>query len=254
MDLSPIGSWSKQIAGSRWQLADRNEIAINERSTSFVIHSLKATVLMKTILCYGDSNTWGSNPDGTGRFPYEQRWVTVLQRQIGDGYLVIAEGLGGRTTVWDDPIEGHKNGSVYLPPCLASHKPLDLVVIMLGTNDLKMRFSLPASDIARGAGVLVDIVRKSEAGINGAPPQVLLLAPPPLSKLTCFAEMFAGSEAKSKLFGQYYRQIAQERGCAFFNAGDVITSSQLDGIHLEAEEHRKLGEAVATAVQAILEA
>lgn len=207
---------------------------------------------MKTILCYGDSNTWGSDPAGKGRFPYEQRWVTVLQRRLGEGYLVIPEGLGGRTTVWDDPIEGHKNGSVYLPPCLASHKPLDLVVIMLGTNDLKMRFSVPASDIARGAGVLVDIVRKSETGVNGAPPPVLLIAPPPVSTLTGFAEMFAGAEAKSKMLGRYYRQIAQEKNCAFLNAGDVIVSSELDGIHFEAEEHRKLGEAVASAVTAIL--
>jgi lysophospholipase L1-like esterase len=207
---------------------------------------------MKTILCYGDSNTWGSNPANKERFAFEDRWVTVLQRTLGEGYLVIPEGLSGRTTVWDDPIEGYKNGSVYLPPCLASHRPLDLVVILLGTNDLKMRFSVPASDIAAGAGVLVDIVQKSGAGSDGSAPAVLLIAPPPVNRLTGFAEMFAGAEEKSHLLGKHYRAVAAEKGCHFLNAGEVIVSSELDGIHFEAEEHHKLGKAVAAKVIQIL--
>ena len=132
---------------------------------------------MKTILCYGDSNTWGYDPVSADRHPYERRWTTVLQRVLGEDYLVIPEGLNGRTTVWDDPIELHKSGSTYLPPCLESHKPVDLVVIMLGTNDLKMRFGLPAVDIAAGAGVLVDLVGRSACGPGGAAPKVLVLVP-----------------------------------------------------------------------------
>ena len=106
--------------------------------------------MVKKILCYGDSNTWGYNPHTELRYPRAVRWTGVLQRGLGPAYHVIEEGLNGRTTVWDDPIEGYKSGKEYLVPCLETHKPMDLVVIMLGTNDLKHRFSLTAFDIATG--------------------------------------------------------------------------------------------------------
>jgi lysophospholipase L1-like esterase len=207
---------------------------------------------MKTILCYGDSNTRGYMP-GTGkRFPREVRWPGVLRRDLGDGYDVIEEGLDGRTIVWDDPIERHKNGRAYLIPCLESQQPIDLVIMMLGTNELKMRFSLSAYDIAEGIRVLVDIVQKSEAGPDGAPPRLLLMAPPPVARLTEFAEMFEGAKAKSRRFGEHYRRIAEEQGCEFFDTSDVIVSSDIDGIHFEASEHQKLGETVADQVRKIL--
>ncbi len=171
---------------------------------------------------------------------------------MGDGYQVIEEGLNGRTTVWDDPIEGYKNGVTYLIPCLETHRPLDLVIIMLGTNDLKVRFSVSAYDIANSAGVLVDIVQKSAAGPGGGAPQVLLLAPPPLAELSEFAEMFEGAVAKSKRFGQHYQRVAQEYRCAFLDTSEVIVSSDIDGIHLELSEHQKLGQAVAARVKQLL--
>ncbi|RME79682.1 MAG: hydrolase [Chloroflexi bacterium] len=208
---------------------------------------------MKTILCYGDSNTWGYDPVMGDRFPPHVRWTGVLQQLLGETYRVIEEGLNGRTTVWDDPIEGYKSGKTYLIPCLESHRPLDLVIIMLGTNDLKARFSLTAYDIARGAGVLVDIVNKSGAGPHGQPPQTLLLAPPPVAHLSDFEEMFAGAAEKSRRLARHYRQVAAEYGCHFFDTGQVIVSSDLDGIHLEAGEHRKLAEALAGQVRKILE-
>ena len=207
---------------------------------------------IKTVLCFGDSNTWGHNPADSERYARDVRWAGVLRRELGDGYLVIEEGLNGRTTVWDDPIEGYKNGRDYLIPCLGTHHPLDLVIIMLGTNDLKMRFSLPAYDIASGAGVLVDIVKKSDAGRAGKPPQVLLMAPPPVAKLAGFADMFAGSEAKSRQFSAQYRRVADELGCALLDTAEVIVSSDLDGIHFDPEEHEKLGVAVAGRVKAML--
>ncbi|MCB9159205.1 MAG: SGNH/GDSL hydrolase family protein [Caldilineaceae bacterium] len=208
---------------------------------------------MKTILCFGDSNTWGSDPAGGPRFDLHTRWPGVLRDQLGDGYWVIEEGQRGRTTVWDDPIEGYKNGKDYLIPCLYSHQPLDLVIILLGTNDLKMRFSVPAFDIANSAGVLVDVVQKSDAGRDNAPPPVLLIAPPPVAKLTGFAQMFAGAEEKSRLLGAEYARVAQEKGCAFLDAGTVIRSSDLDGIHFAPGEHKKLGDAVAARVRDLLE-
>lgn len=208
---------------------------------------------MKTILCYGDSNTWGYNPVDGERFDRDTRWAGVLRNTLGAGYWVIEEGLNGRTTVWDDPIEGYKNGKSYLIPCLETHRPLDLIVIMLGTNDLKMRFSVSAYDIANGAGVLVDVIQKSASGPGGGTPQVLLMAPPPLAELTDFAEMFEGAAEKSARFASHYRRVAEERGCAFLNAGQVIVSSELDGIHFEMDEHRKLGEAVAAKVRGMLE-
>lgn len=207
---------------------------------------------MSTILCYGDSNTWGYDPATGERFDRNTRWTGILRNTLGDGYWVIEEGLNGRTTVWDDPIELHKNGATYLPPCLETHKPLELVIIMLGTNDLKQRFSLPPSDIAKGAGVLVKIVQKSEVALGDKAPKVLLMAPPPTVTLTEFAEMFEGAGEKSKKFGEYYKAVAEELGCAFLDAGSVIVSSELDGIHFDAPQHRKLGEAVAKKVEELI--
>ena len=207
---------------------------------------------MKRILCYGDSNTWGYNPVTQDRFGKHERWTGQLSQALGRDYDVIEEGLNGRTTVWDDPIEGYKNGREYLIPCLETHKPLDLVIIFLGVNDLKKRFSLSAYDIANGAGVLVEVVQKSNTGITDAAPMVLLIAPPPVGKLTDFAEMFEGAEAKSLRFAQHYRRVASELGCALFDASTVIVSSDLDGIHFEQGEHAKLGQAVAVKVREII--
>jgi len=216
---------------------------------------------MKTVLCFGDSNTWGYDPASGQRLPAEQRWTGVLQAELGHDYCVIAEGQNGRTTVWDDPIEGTrfapgghgKNGARYLLPCLESHHPVDLVVLALGVNDLKARFSLPAEDIARACGQLIDMVRACPFGPGGGAPEVLLLAPAPVGKLTAFATMFAGAQEKSRLMGRYYRAQAEERGCGFLDAGEIITTSDVDGIHFEAPEHAKLGKAVAEAVRLMME-
>ncbi|GAK57375.1 lipolytic enzyme, G-D-S-L [Candidatus Vecturithrix granuli] len=208
---------------------------------------------MKTIVCFGDSNTWGYHPATKERYGRDERWAGVLRNTLGAEYLIIEEGLNGRTTVWDDPIEGYKNGKEYLIPCLETHKPLDLVIIMLGTNDLKKRFSLSAFDIAKGVGVLVSMAQRSETGAGGHAPKVLLLAPPPVAKLSDFAEMFEGSEEKSRKLGKYYRQVAEELGCAFLDTSEVIVSSDVDGIHFDLDEHRKLGEKVAAIVRTLLQ-
>jgi lysophospholipase L1-like esterase len=166
---------------------------------------------------------------------------------------VIEEGLSGRTTVWNDPIEGdHKNGRTYLMPCLESHSPVDLVALMLGTNDLKARFGSSASDIAQGAASLAGMVLRSGCGPGGSAPVVVLISPPPVATLTDMAQMFEGASEKSRQFPEYYGRFAEQYGCEFLDASAVITSSDVDGIHLDAAEHRKLGEAVAALVANIL--
>ena len=208
---------------------------------------------MKSILCYGDSNTWGYDPASRKRLPADVRWTGVLRRMLSaDCFEVIEEGLNGRTTVWDDPIEGHKNGKEYLIPCLESHRPLDLAVIMLGTNDLKKRFSLSALDVSLGAAELVDIVRKGEYGPGEKKSQVLLLAPPPVLEIGEWAEMLEGAAKKSRLLAGHFRRRAEERHCGFLDVSEVAVSSSIDGIHFEPAEHRKLGCAVASRVLEML--
>lgn len=213
---------------------------------------------MKTILCYGDSNTWGCPPltslDNIPRYGPDVRWAGVLRSTLGAGYWVVEEGLNGRTTVWSDPIEGeYKSGKNYLQACLESHAPIDLVVFMLGTNDLKHRFGLSAWDIAAGAATLVEIIQRSTFGVGGAAPHVLLICPPPVAKLTYFADLFDGAVEKSRQMAHYYSAVAAQHSCDFLDAAQVVVSSDQDGIHLEPDQQQKLGRAVAERVQAILE-
>ena len=208
---------------------------------------------MKEVLCYGDSNTYGFMPGSGERYPPRVRWTGVMQDALGGSYHVIEEGLNGRTTVWDDPVEGaYRNGSTYLLPCLLSHAPLDLVLLFLGVNDLKKRFDIPAEEIARSAGALVDIIRKSGAGRSGGAPAVLLMAPPPLGKLSGYAEMLEGGTEKSRQLGARFADIARQAGCAFLDAGKLIRSSDIDGVHFEEKEHRTLGEALAAEVRKLI--
>jgi len=208
---------------------------------------------MRTILCFGDSNTYGTAPmqhlEDDRRFGHGERWVSVMRQALGADWWVVEEGLPGRTTVLDDPIEGlHKNGFAYLTPCLESHRPIDVVTIALGTNDLKARFGMPAGDIAAGAGILVETVEKALAAF-GQSAKVLLIAPPPILEVGCLADMFAGGAAKSQAFGRHYKAVAAKLGAGFLDAGSVITSSPIDGIHFDLPEHQKLGQAVAAAVR-----
>ncbi len=207
---------------------------------------------MQTILCFGDSNTWGYDPSTRQRFDPSMRWTGVLQRELGDGYRVIEEGLNGRTTVWDDPLSSGRNGLTYLRPCLESHQPLDVVTIMLGTNDLKRRFGLAPSDIAEGAGLLAQVVQQTLAVQPKGAPGVLLIAPPPTAKLTKLAGMFEGAGKKSREFSAHYRRNAEWNGCAFLDAGRIVQSSDLGGIHFEAPEHGKLAKAVAVEIRRML--
>jgi lysophospholipase L1-like esterase len=208
---------------------------------------------MREILCFGDSNTWGYDPSTGDRFAGDVRWTGVLQATLGPGFRVIEEGLNGRTTVWEDPVEGDKVGKRHLLPCLESQAPLDLVILMLGTNDTKKRYSAPPSDIAAGVGVLLDIISRSTAGRQGKAPLVLLMCPAPLTALTGFSELFEGGVEKSRALLPLYADLAKARGYAFFDAGTVVKCSNLDGVHFDAPGHHALGTAVAREVKKILQ-
>ncbi|SHE59703.1 Lysophospholipase L1 [Kaistia soli DSM 19436] len=213
---------------------------------------------MKTVLAFGDSNTFGeatiARPNS--RYSFEERWPGVMQAALGGAWRVIEEGLPGRTTVHDDPIEGaHMNGKAYLLPCLRSHRPLDVVAIMLGSNDLKARFALPAADIAAGAAELIKVAKLAEAGPNGSVPKILLIAPPPMlnhcGEAVHIERMFVGGYEKSLQLGALYAEVAATHGVAFLDAGTVIRSSAFDGLHFDPDAHDALGKAAASVVSSL---
>ncbi len=207
----------------------------------------------RALLCYGDSNTYGTPPmrvlGEMRRFGPEERWPGILAAELGAGWRVIDEGLPARTTVHPDPIAGvHKNGLAVLPAILESHAPLDLVVLMLGTNDLKIRFAVPPVEIADSVAKLVLCVQQSFTGLGGAAPRVLLVCPPPVIETGCLAEIFAGGAAKSAALAGHYEAVARRFGAAYLDAGSLLASSPLDGVHLDADAHRTLGQAVAARI------
>ena len=216
--------------------------------------------VVATVVCFGDSNTWGYSvaraADPVPRLPAEDRWVSVTARALGPGHVVIAEGLPGRTTVFDEPIEGeHLNGHRLLRACLETHKPVDVVVVVLGTNDLKSLYSASAWDIARDAGKLLDVVAISGCGPDGSAPQALLVAPPP-TRVTGlgapFEDVLERADAKSRRFDAEFSAVAEDRGVAYLNAGDVIESSPIDGVHWSPQAHRAIGQAIAASVKGLV--
>ncbi len=212
--------------------------------------------MTRTIVCYGDSNTHGAMPDDSGRHPREVRWPRVMERALGDGFEVIEEGLNGRCTVWDTPIEKGRNGLDYLYPCLLSHAPVDLVTIMLGTNDLKRIYGNTAAEIACGAARLIDEAKGTLAGPDDTPPKVVLVSPAPVGPITAQSEMWgfgAAVETSRRLAGMY-EIVAADHGAAFFDAGSVAEVDPNDGVHLGAEACASLGVAMAEVVRAQFEA
>jgi lysophospholipase L1-like esterase len=207
---------------------------------------------MAVIVAFGDSNTWGYDPASGTRFAADVRWPGIMATALGPTHCVIEEGLSGRTTVFDDPIEPDRRGADYLPPCLRSHAPLDLVVIALGCNDLKGRFNASAAEIAFGAERLVLMAQAEPVGPGGAPPRVLLVAPPPIARLSGFADMFRDGEPKSREIAARYAEVAERRGIGFVDSSQFIRCSDLDGIHYEADQHAILGHAMAQAVKIVL--
>lgn len=196
---------------------------------------------MRTVLCFGDSNTWGYDPATATRLPRESRWPVRLQRALGDEWEVIAEGLNGRTAAHDDPIWEGRNGATYLLPCLRTHMPLDLVVIYLGTNDVAMRYSLRAEDVAASVGRLVRIVRTSETGPDGSAPELLVVCPPPFGRV---GPQYGLEAEKSRQLGPAFGAVCSELRCELLDLNGVAAYSDLDGFHLDADGTAAVARAV----------
>jgi lysophospholipase L1-like esterase len=204
---------------------------------------------MRTILCFGDSNTWGADPASPNRFPRGVRWPSRLASALGDEWEVISEGLNGRTATLDSPVSEGRNGLTYLLPCLHSHAPLDIVVIYLGTNDAGDRYSLPAEDVATAVGRLVRVVRTSEAGPDGGAPEVLVVCPPPFGRLDPDGT-FAQAGEKSRRLGRFFAEMCELLDSELLDLDGIAAYSDLDGIHLDADGHAAVAQAVEQRVRA----
>lgn len=206
---------------------------------------------MKNILCFGDSNTFGTNPSG-GRWPRNQRWTGILQERLGNEFYVMEEGLGGRTAAAEDFLEGDKNGQRHLPIALRSHRPLDLVILMLGTNDLKHRFGLLPRDIAAGAAQLGRMVETYDYGPGYPIPRVMLVSPILIGngvENSPFSGFSAGAAAASRRLAPLYRAHAEAHSWLYLDAASAAGPSDLDQLHLEACGHRALAEAVEAVIR-----
>ncbi|MFS0864311.1 SGNH/GDSL hydrolase family protein [Fredinandcohnia sp. 179-A 10B2 NHS] len=203
--------------------------------------------MKKRIVCFGDSNTWGYDVENQTRFSEEVRWPCLLQKKLGGDYQVIEEGLSGRTSVVDDPLFEGLNAFTYLHPCLMSHSPLDLVIIMLGTNDTKERFALTAYNIAQGIARLADKASKTPAGANGGYPKVLILAPPPIKKGYYNTDvrypMGDHCDKKSEEFPQFLESLL-DKEIEFLNLGSHVSMNNIDFMHLDEVGHRLTAELV----------
>lgn len=207
---------------------------------------------MRSILCYGDSLTWGYTPISGVRYPKNVRWTGVLARELGPEYEILEEGLSGRTTVFDVFYNPNLNGEDHLEAELMTHAPLDLVILMLGTNDLLCRRT--AWEASRGAGRLVSIIKRNTGCFCDGEAKALLIAPPHLGTNIAkidFSPMAETGYEESLKFAPLYLYTARRNDCYFLDAGAVAEPSPLDAEHFDETGHSLMGEAVAKKVRSI---
>lgn len=210
---------------------------------------------MTSVVCFGDSNTWGCPPFANiaqtpDRIAPPRRWPNVMRHALGGDTWVVEEGLSGRTTVFDDPIEGtHKNGSRTLIPVLESHAPMDVFILMLGTNDFKDQLRITAYNSARGTLTLIQMI-KGHFALVDHPPEVLIVTPPAIGEAAEPA-IWGEGHRRCRDHAYYLEQVATRTGCFHFDANRVV-SAGIDGIHLDEAAHEALGLALAQEVRSIL--
>lgn len=218
----------------------------------------------KTILCYGDSNTWGYVPNINPaskymlRYSRNERWPGVLQKLLGEDYYIVEEGLNGRTTNLDYHIPPNRNGKTYLSPCLYSQAPIDLVILGLGANDFKVYFNRKPEDIRNGLAELVEIIQESSygPGMLKAPQILIITAPIPLPIAETFIDengikVFEGAIKKSESLIHLYSELAKAKNCYFLDISKEVIPSELDGGHFDADAHKKLGEMILAKIKII---
>ena len=208
---------------------------------------------MKNILCFGDSNTFGSNPHDGTRWQYDIRWTGNLQMLIVHEYSVIEEGLGGRTAAAADPHVPYRRGLDVIDMLLETHKPLDLITIMLGTNDAKSCFAGSARTIAWGCLKIIETIQRWSMW-SGNSPEILLISPIRIGKSaenSAFGTYDETSVARSEAFAEEYRAVAKLKGVHFFDAA-AVASPGPDLLHMDADSHKALAEALAKEIRSII--
>lgn len=213
--------------------------------------------MQKNILCFGDSNTHGYNSKTNGRFDVNERWPKLLQKNLGDDYYVIEEGLSGRTTSFEDPVFEGLCGLHAIYPCMMTHEPLDLVIIMLGTNDTKDRFNANSFIIGKGLERLAQKAIDTHAAWRGAP-NVLLVAPPPIhpdyANTAVAGEMGDKCVERSRGLAKEFKDVADRLHCHFLDAGSIpgIEMYPYDWMHLSLESHKLLADELTNVIKEIL--
>jgi lysophospholipase L1-like esterase len=211
---------------------------------------------MQQVLVYGDSLTWGIIPDTRRRLAFEQRWPGVMENALVDAgrrVRVIEDCLNGRRTVWDDPFKSGRSGVVGLEQRIEINSPLALVIVMLGTNDFQSMHDYDAWHSAQGLAAIVRAIRRAPIEPGMPEPKILLVAPPPIqTPKGPIAPKFAGAERRCAGLAAAVEQVAKDERCGFFDAATVTSSSTIDGVHLDAEQHGVLGRALATIVGTFL--
>ncbi len=214
--------------------------------------------MKRHIVCFGDSNTHGYCANTGGRYDETQRWCCLLQQKLGNNYLVIEEGLSGRTTCFADPIHEGLNGLDYIYPCLMSHEPVDLLIIMLGTNDTKERFGASAACIALGLKRLIAKAIATTDCWSGGKANVLIVSPQNIDAKYIDSDvgetMGGGCAEKSAGLAAEFEKIAVLMGCHFMDADEVITAptNDVDYMHLTMEGHSQLADALAKKIFEII--
>lgn len=202
---------------------------------------------MINILCYGDSNTYGYNPINKTRYDINTRWTGILQTLLGSNFHIIEEGCNSRTTFVDDFVLPYKNGGEYIVPCLKSHAPLDLVIVCLGTNDLKFRLNMTPLNVKKSMKSLLNVIKNFDFETFGSTPKILLMNPIRIDQdieKKQFANYDITSAQKSEELVQQYKELAKEFNCYYFDAGSVAKPSKIDYVHMMPDGHKAIAEAL----------
>ena len=209
--------------------------------------------MKKQVLVYSDSLSWGIIPDTRQRLDFDSRWTGVMENILNSGgqsVRVIENCLNGRRTAWDDPFKDGRDGSAGLSEVIEMHSPLSLVILMLGTNDFQTVHNNTAALSAQGVGKLINIIRGAPIEPGMPVPQILVVCPPRIIKpMGTVAYKFEGAESRYDSFPDELAKVCELLEVALFDSNSVIKSSSVDGIHLDAAEHRILGEALADYIQ-----